>query len=195
MSAQPSPVRSPAFRQNLRVFLLKNPHVTLAQVGRKLNLSRQRVSQLTGPLNRPNCVTSSRPAPKLEQARALLPTLTERVHTGEPASRAAQELGISIQQAYRLGFRVLDPRVRPAHGTQARLTHGCRCWRCRSAAGLSQPRGPRMSAAQQAEAIDLLAWRDPDMDTPLTQAAIGKLVGIRQSAVSRIAKAIEDSTK
>jgi hypothetical protein len=40
------------------------------------------------------------------------------------------------------------------------------------------------------EVVDWLAWTDPDDGTGLTQARIGRLVGVGQPVVSRVALAL-----
>ena len=179
----------PEFRARLREAMLATPQITLSQVAAQLGVTRQAVNQLVGKLDRPSCASPNRPAPKLEQARRRLEELVERVRAGESADHAAADLGISLAQAMRLGFR--SKAVRPAHGTQARLAHGCDCWRCRRAAGRARPRGRRVDLRQQAEVLDWLAYRDPDDETALTQAEVGRLVGVGQPVVSRIARAVE----
>ena len=115
--------------------------------------------------------------------------LVRRVKRGEPAEQAAAALGISLSQAMKLGFRV--KHARPAHGTVERAAAGCTCRRCRRAAGAVRARGPRLDEARRLDTLDWLAWVDPDTSEGLSQAAIGKLAGVRQSAVSRIARAQE----
>ena len=180
MSTQPVSVVPSISHQNLRAFLLAHPQVTLTQTALKLGVTRQAVGQMVGRLDRPR-----RTAPRKEQARARLDDLRKRVSQGEPAARAAAALEISLNQAYRLGFRA--HAVRSPHDTQARLASGCDCWRCRRAGGLAIPRSP-MTPQQRAEALDWLAWTDPDDGRGLSQAKIGAVVGIGQAAVSRLAR-------
>jgi predicted XRE-type DNA-binding protein len=45
-----------------------------------------------------------------------------------------------------------------------------------------------MTPQQRAEALDWLAWTDPDDGRGLSQAKIGAVVGIGQAAVSRLAR-------
>jgi predicted transcriptional regulator len=172
------------FRAALRRTLLNNPSVKLKHVAAQLGVSRQCVNQIVGKLNRPNCAHPDRPAPRKEEAKKLLPQLIQKVKAGEPAERAAAELGISLAQAHRLGFR--SRATRPPHGTIQRSSEGCNCWRCRKAQGIALPRGPLTGTAKRAQILDWLAWADPDTNQPLTQAAIGKLAGVAQTAVSRI---------
>ena len=172
------------FRARLRRHLLAEPSVTLRQVASALGVSRQAVGALVGRLDRPTCAHPDRPAPRRDQARARLAELTARVAAGESAESAAGGLGISLAQAARLGFRAKE--VRPPHG---KGRANCDCWRCRRAAGVARPRGRRAEAAQREAALDWLAWVDPDEGTALTQAEIGRLAGVRQSAVSRLARA------
>jgi len=80
------------------------------------------------------------------------------------------------------------PEARPPHGSQGKLRGGCGCWRCRRAGGIALPRGPRTGPARRAAVEDWLAWTDPDDGTTLTQAEVGRLVGVGQGAVSRIAR-------
>jgi hypothetical protein len=115
--------------------------------------------------------------------------LRARVAAGESAESAAQVLKISLPMAMQLGFRAKD--VRPAHGTKARWQMGCNCWRCRRVAGVAVPRARKVSAKQRATALDWFAWVDPDDGRRLSQAEIGKMVGIGQMAVSRISRAVE----
>jgi hypothetical protein len=176
------------FRSRLRRHLLEHPGLTLAQVAAQLNVSRQRVSLMVGRLNRPNCATGKRPAPKLAQAKKKVSALIKRVQAGETATQAAAALNLSLPQVYRLGFRT--HLVRPPHG---RGRQDCNCWRCRRSSGVVVPRGTKMGPMQRAQAEDWLAWTDPDTNEPLTQAAIGKLTGMRQSAVSRIAKQMAEA--
>ena len=172
------------FRLRLRKHLLAHPGLTLAQVARELKLTRQRVGSLVGRLDRPKHF-----AVKQEQARSRMIELRTRVAGGESAEHAAEGLGISLAAARKLGLRV--KLIRPAHGTQERAVLGCSCWRCRRAAGIALQRGPRMSETEKAAIEDLLAWRNPDDQTPLTQSVIGKLVGVGQAAVSRVARSAE----
>lgn len=175
------------FRAVLRKTLLEHPEVTLREVAKQLGVTRQRVSLIVGRLDRPSCAHPDRPAPKKEHAARLLPQLVSRVRAGEAAEHAARELGVSLAQAARLGFRSRE--VRPPHGTQGRLKSGCDCWRCRRAGGIALPRGPRAGARTRAEVADWLAWTDPENGCGLTQAEIGRLAGVGQGAVSRIARA------
>ena len=168
------------FRQRLRETMLADPHMKLAEIASALGVTRQAVGQMVGRLDRPR-----RTAPRKEQARARLNDLRKRVSQGEPAARAAAALAISLPQAYRLGFRA--HAVRPTHGTQERLASGCNCWQCRRAGGLALPRSPS-TPQQRAEALDWLAWTDPDDGRSLSQAKIGALTGISQAAVSRLAR-------
>lgn len=172
------------FRLRLRKHLLDHPGLTLAQVARDLKITRQRVGGLVGKLDRPRHF-----AVKREEARARMIELRTRVANGESAEKASTEMGISLAAAVKAGFRSKD--VRPAHGTQARMATGCNCWRCRRAAGIAVPRGTKMGPRVKAQVLDLLAWRDPDDQTPLTQATIGRLTNCGQAAVSRIARAAE----
>jgi hypothetical protein len=186
------------FRNQLRSYMLDHPGVTLRRVAETLDVTRQRASILVGPLNRPNCCRADRLAPERERAAAEMTSLVERVAAGEPAGPVARELGISLSMAMRLGFRAKE--VRPPHGTWERAREkigvdgevvqlGCNCWRCRRVAGLAVPRGPRTTVAQKAEIEEWLAWVDPDDGYGLSQAEIGKLVGVGQMAVSRVARA------
>jgi hypothetical protein len=180
------------FRLRLRKIMLAHPTLTLNQVARELKVTRQRVSLMVGRLDRPTCAHPDRPAPRLEQARARMPELVARVQAGEPADKVAADLGISLYQAMKLGFRA---RVfKPSHGAQARLAGGCSCWRCRRAGGSALSHGPRVDSARRAAVEDWLAWVDPDDETiALTQAEIGRLTGVGQPVVSRIASVSEDS--
>lgn len=171
------------FRLRLRKHLLDHPGLTLAQVAKDLKLTRQRVGSLVGRLNRPRHF-----AVKREEAKARMVELRTRVASGESAEHAAEGLGVSLAAARKLGLRVKS--IRPAHGTLERGALGCGCWRCRRAAGIALQRGPRLGVVQKAEIEDLLAWRDPDDEAPLTQATIGKLVGVGQAAVSRVARSV-----
>jgi hypothetical protein len=175
---------SPAdFRLRLRRTLLSNPSLTLKQVAQALGVTRQCVGAIVGKLNRP----TGKPAIKREQARSKLTELRTRVAAGESAEHAAKELGISLGQAMTLGFRAHG--IKPAHGSGNRAA--CRCWRCRRAAGIAVPRGPRLSDVHKAQVLDLLAWRDPDSGEGLSQRRIGEMVGAGQAAISRIARAAE----
>lgn len=173
------------FRQALRQTLLENPDVTLQEVADQLGVTRQRVSLMVGRLGRPTCAHPNRPAPKKELAAQLLPQLIERVRRGEPAEKAAAKLGISLAQAMRLGFRA--KQALPPHGTAARAEH-CSCWRCRRATGQVRTRGRRADPAKLAQVHDWLAWTDPETGQPLSQFEIGRLAGVAQGAVSRIAR-------
>ena len=142
----------PEFRARLRSLLLDHPDLPLHQVAAALGVTRQRVSQMAGPLSRHDCAhpPSPRPAPEREKAQRGLTDLVERVRAGESAAAAAASLGISLSAASALGFRVRE--VRPAHGTREREAggewdggRGCGCWRCRRAA-----RAGRAGRAEQA---------------------------------------------
>ena len=175
------------FRIVLRQYLLDHPQVTLCRVAAGLGITRQRVSALVGPLGRPTCCTNpDRWAPEREKTQQRMAELNARVAVGESAEKAAGALGVSLPMARVLGFRV--KAVRPPHG-QGR--QGCNCWRCRRAAGVAARRGPRIGEIQKAEVCDWLAWADPEDGRNLTQAVVGRLVGVRQTAVSRIARAAE----
>jgi hypothetical protein len=178
------------FRYRLRKRLLDHPGLTLAQVARELQVSRQRIGSLVGRLNRPDCTQVPRPAPRKDEAARLLPELTARVRAGESAEKAARELGVSLAQTMRLGFRVRDRAVRPPHGTQARFAAGCPCYRCRRVGGLALPRGPRTGPGRRAAILDWLAWRDPDTGLELRQTQIARLAGVHQPLVSRLARAM-----
>jgi hypothetical protein len=180
------------FRRQLRAVMLADPRLTLRAVAADLGVTRQRVGGLVGKLDRLSCSDAHypKPAPKRKAAKAALAELERRVRAGESAERAAGELGISLGQAMRLGFR--SRAARPPHGTWERAKAGCDCWRCRRVAGVALPRGPRTGPARQQEVLDWLAWRDPDDGTALTQREIGRLVGVRQPMVSRIARAISE---
>ena len=176
----------PDFRLALRRYLLDHPQVRLQRVASELGVSRQKVGWLAGRLNRETCcLAGPRQALEREKAAALLPRLRERVAAGEPAAKVARELGLSMSTVAALGFRVRA--IRPAHGTWDRARKGCNCWRCRAVAGLTVPRGPRIPVEQVAEVVDWLAWVDPDTGERLRQVEIGRLVGVGQSAVSRVA--------
>ena len=199
MSSQPTPRLIPLaearlslspqeFRLKLRKVLLANPRITLKQIAKALNVTRQRVSLLVGRLDRPNCAPPGpRPAPKREAARTKLSELTQRVAQGESAEGVVKDLGISLNQARTLGFKVRQ--VRSAHGTQARAIHGCDCWRCRRTSGVALPRGPRFGPRKKVEVLDWLAYKDPDTNQPLRQVDIARLSGVGQGAVSRISRA------
>lgn len=172
---------SPAdFRLRLRKTLLANPSLTLLQVARELKVTRQCVGAIVGRLNRP----TGKPAIKREQAKSKMAELRTRVAAGESAEHAAKELGVSLGQAYVLGFRSRE--TKPAHGGGRK---DCFCWRCKKAQGLAVPRGPRMRPEQVNTALDLLAYVDPDSGEGLSQRRIGELVGAGQVAISRIARA------
>lgn len=173
------------FRENLRTLLLNNPTLGLNQVASALNISKQRVHLLVGRLNRPTCARPNRPAPRTEQARRLLPELKKRVAMGETAESAAQELGVSLNQARQIGFLVHD--IRPPHGTPERAKR-CHCHRCRKALGVVLQRGPKSGPAKRAEILDWLAWSDPETGEGLRQTQIARLCRIGQGSVSRIAK-------
>ena len=180
------------FRSLLRQHLLAHPNVTLQQIAFALGVSRQRVHLLVGALHRPTCAhPGPHPAPKTEQARTHMAELVEKVRAGEPAEQAAKDLGISLTQATKLGFRV--KKFRPAHGTRLRAAGDegrppCNCWRCRRALGVALPRGPKSGPVKKAKVLDWLAYRDPDTGEGLKQAEIGRLSGVGQGAVSRIAR-------
>jgi predicted XRE-type DNA-binding protein len=177
------------FRHRLRHTLLSNPTITLRQVAQALGVTRQRAGSLVGRLNRPTCAEPGpRPAPQRDRAASRLEELKIRVQAGEPAARAARELGISLPVAMHLGFRA--KAIRPPHGTWDRAKTNCNCWRCRVVSGLATPRGPRTSAAQKAAVEDWLAYTDPDDNKGLSQAKVAGLVGVGQAAVSRIARAV-----
>ena len=189
----------PEFRAHLRHYLLEHPHVTLRRVADSLGVSRQKVGWLAGRLHRPSCcLPGPRSAPERAKAEACLTELRARVAAGESASAVAKELGFSLSAAAALGFRAKD--VKPLHGTWERAREkigadgevvqlGCNCWRCRMVAGLAVPRGPRITAAQKAEVLDWFVWVDPDDGRGLSQTEIGRLVGVGQMAVSRVAQA------
>lgn len=195
MSSQPTPRLIPLaearlslspqeFRLKLRKVLLANPRITLKQIAKALNVTRQRVSLLVGRLDRPNCAPPGpRPAPKRDQAQAKMAELWERVSNGESAESAASNLGISLNQARQLGFKVHG--VRPAHG---KGRQDCNCWRCRKAAGVALPRGPKSGPVRRAQVEDWLAYRDPDTDQPLRQVDIARMAGVGQGMVSRISR-------
>jgi hypothetical protein len=174
------------FRLRLRSHLQDHPGLTLAQVGQAIGVTRQRVGLMAGRLDRPNCCQADRPAPKREQAARHLMELRARVAAGESAGSAAKALGISLSAASSLGFRV--KAVKPPHGHEARAWLGCGCWLCRRAAGVSRRRSARAGERTKAEVHDWLAWADPIDGKSLSQAAVGKLVGVGQAAVSRIAR-------
>ena len=198
MSSQPTPRLIPLaearlslspqeFRAKLRQVMLANPHVTLKQIATALKTTRQRVSAMVGRLNRPNCAPSGpRPSPKRDQARTKMAELWERVANGESAESAATQLGISLNQARQLGFKVHG--VRSAHGTTQRAAQGCPCWRCRRTSGVALPRGPKSGPARQAAVLDWLAYNDPDTNEPLRQIDIARLSGVGQGMVSRISR-------
>lgn len=198
MSSQSSPtlldlkgsLPPPVFRARLRQTLLARPDLKLKQVAHALGVTRQAVGQMVGRLDRSPCAGFNRAAPKREKAAKALAELEKRVSTGVSLTQATQDLGISRSQVMRLGFRV--KAVRPTHGTAARAAQGCNCWRCRRVAGITVPRGTRQSSARRTtQVLDWLAWTDPDTGEPLAQARVGYLTGMRQSAVSRIARAAQ----
>jgi len=180
------------FRALLRQSLLADPSLTLRQVALALGVTRQRVNQWVGRLDRPSCTDPRYPRPtvKKDQARAHLAELTLLVRAGESASQAARELGISIEAAAKLGFRAKS--VKPLHGQEARWEAGCQCWRCRRAAGVARRRGPRTGERERMKIQDLLAWVDPDDDSQLSQKKIGRLVGVSQGSVSWVARTVQD---
>lgn len=174
------------FRALLRRYLIDHPNITLRKVAEVLDMSRQRAGWLAGKLDRPNCAQTG-PRPSTTFAAAHMAELWDRVAAGESAEKASKSLGISLPAALRLGFR--SKAVRPPHGTWERARLGCNCWRCRQVSGLSVPRGPRAGEEQVAACLDWLAWADPDDGQGLSQAAIGRLSGVGQAVVSRIARA------
>jgi predicted XRE-type DNA-binding protein len=176
------------FRLRLRSHLQDHPGLTLAQVGRAMGVTRQRVSLMVGPLARPNCCQADHPAPKRDRAARHLAELCARVAAGESAGSAAKALGISLLAASRLGFRV--KAVRPPHGHEARACLGCDCWLCRRAAGVSRRRSARAGERTKAEIHDWLAWTNPEDGRGLSQEKVGQLVGVSQAAVSRVARAV-----
>ena len=189
----------PEFRAHLRRYLLEHPHATLRRVADVLGVSRQKVGWMAGRLRRPSCcLPGPRSAPERAKAEACLTELHARVAAGGSASKVAKELGFRLSAAAALGFRA--KAVKPPHGTWERAREkigvdgevvqlGCNCWRCRMVAGLAVPRGPRITAAQKAQIIDWLVWVDPDDGRGLSQTKIGRLVGVGQMAVSRVAQA------
>jgi hypothetical protein len=174
------------FRDRLRRHLLDYPGLTLAQVGRELGVTRQRVGLLVGRLNRPSCAQPSgpaRPAPKKQAALRRMAELSTRVQAGESAESAAAALGVSLAMAAKLGFRTRA--VRPPHG---RGRVGCECWRCRAAGGRIRRRGRRAAELDPAQAVlvaDWLAWVDPDSGAGLPLAEVARLVGVGVGAVGR----------
>ena len=180
-------VTSPAeFRVLLRRYLLAHPTLTLHQVATALGCTRQYVSYMVGPLARPTCAQIHRPAVKMEEARRQMSNLTARVAAGESAEAVAKDLGISLPTAMQLGFRV--KAVRPPHGTPARAKLGCNCWRCRRAIGLAARRAPKASVEQIAHVLDWLAYCDPETGQGLRQVEVGRLAGVCQGTVSRVAR-------
>lgn len=175
------------FRTMLRQTMVKRPDITLHQVAQALGITRQAVAQMVGRLGRPTCARPNRPAPKREQAALHLKELARRVAAGESSERAAEALGISLAAAIKLGFRAKV--ARPPHGTWERARTGCNCWPCRRVAGVALPRGKKADAQTRATVLDWLAYQDPDTGAALTQTEIGKLAGVGQGAVSRIARA------
>ena len=188
--------------------MLDRPDLTLRSVADSLGLTRQRVSAMVGPLGRPNCATNpNRSSPVRDQTQKHLKELAKRVAKGQPAAQAARDLGISLNAAWKLGFRV--KLIRPPHGTAARATSAitstststststrCNCRRCRRAIGVTRSYHKTSSAqqiARQVQILDWLAWTDPDDGSHLTQDQIGRLVGTRQCVVSRIARAAAGS--
>jgi len=179
------------FHRELRRVLLDDPTLTLRHVADILGVSRQRVGKMVDPLGRPSCATPSRPAPCKQEASRNLAQLIERVQMGQSAEQACRELGISLHQAYHLGFR--KKKVNPSHGTAARSFLGCDCWRCRRASG-QVTRRRQMSPQRLTQTLDWIAWRDPDHPKEgLTQVRIGELAGVDQPAVSRLVRKLENS--
>ena len=180
----------PDFRLALRCYLLDHPQVRLQRVADELGITRQRVGWLAGRLRRPNCCPAGpRSALEMEKAAAGLAELTRRVAAGEPATRVAAELDLSLSQAARLGFRA--KAVKPLHGEWERVRLGCGCWRCRRVAGVAVPRGPRITAEQQAAVLDWCAWVDPDSGEGLSRREVGRLVGVGPRAVDRVARVMK----
>ena len=173
------------FRLRLRKTLLANPSLTLRQVAQILGITKQRVSAMVGRLNRPTCARLDKPAPRRDEARAKMAELKKRVAAGESAERVAQEFGISLAQAYKLGFR--SKSEKPMHGGGRK---DCRCWRCRKASGIAVPRA-RLGVAQKAAVLDLLAYNDPYTGEGLTQKQIAGLLGTNQNTVSRISRSAQ----
>ena len=171
------------FRTRLRKHLIDHPGLTLAQVAKELETSRQYVGALVGRLNRPRHF-----AVKQEQAKQKMVELRTRVAGGESAEHAAEGLGISLAAARKLGLRVKS--IRPAHGSLERGALGCSCWRCRRAAGVAVSRA-RLDTTQKAAVLDLLAYNDPDTGEVLTQKQIAGLLGTNQNTVSRISRSAQ----
>jgi len=167
------------FQHALRQAMLDNPDLTLQNVATNLNVSRQYVFSLVGKLNK------KPQAPRLTEVQTKLPQLTNAVAKGIPVAAAADLLGLSINQVYKAGFRAKG--MKKMHNTQARFDAGCRCWRCRRAAGVVQRRASRINWARKVEILDLLAWTDPDSGSHLSQTEVGRLTGVGQAAVSRVA--------
>jgi len=57
--------------------------------------------------------------------------------------------------------------------------------------GLAARRGPKVTAEQSAHVLDWLAYCDPETGQGLRQAEIGRLAGVGQGTVSRIARPFE----
>ena len=107
MSAVPS-----ISHQNLRAFLLAHPQVTLAQTALRLGVTRQAVGQMVGRLDRPDGPPAQRAGPRSPRRPP------EAGFSGRARCARRAALDISLNQAYRLGFRA--HAVRSPHGTQAR---------------------------------------------------------------------------
>jgi predicted transcriptional regulator len=175
------------FRTRLRSHLKSNPNITLAQVAQQLGVTRQCVSQLVGKLNRPDVASPlfMRLSPKTEEARRKLTQLTTLVAQGLSAERAAAKLGISLNQAYCLGFKAKVCRV--PHGDKRKE---CSCFRCRRVKGLVKTSRIRLTAVQRLEVEDWLSWSDPQDGSRLSHEVIARLVGVAQRPVSWIARGV-----
>jgi hypothetical protein len=158
-------------------------------VAKQLNLKRQRVAQIVGKLNRPDCTSPlfMRLAPKTEEAKQKLPELTRLVSQGLSAERAAAQLQISLPMAINLGFR--SRPLKHPHGTPARATQ-CNCWRCRRLTHQTIHRGRHADTNTRAQVLDWSAWTEPFTGESLSQAQIGKLAGASQGAVSRVTRMV-----
>lgn len=107
--------------------------MTLAQIGQRYDLSRQRVHQILKPFG-----IKGHWGPRRKQERAQrLQDSYDRIARGESTTaEEVERLGYSQRTAYYqalhgLGLHLTNLRKVPDHGTRTRYRRGCRCEDCR----------------------------------------------------------------
>lgn len=115
--------------------LYTEEHLTYAEIGERLGVTKQRVGQVLGPLNLSLDMAKRRVRLRQETLRDAHRKIVSGSST---ASQEAEKLGYSqveyMKEAMRkLGLKFPVRRKPAKHGERLRYARGCRCPKCRKA--------------------------------------------------------------